>query len=87
MYHNFGTLYPDKECTLFLEDLVPGEGFHHVLMYSLLTVFSWFPSNGTPPVPNTGRGGGVNHAFNIITLDSGDHACVNSCRLGGVVTA
>jgi len=56
MYQNCGIVYPDKDCILFLEDLVPGEGFHHVLMYSLLAVFSWFPSNGTPPVPNTGMG-------------------------------
>ena len=43
VYHNVGKLYPDKDCILFLEDLVPGEGFHHLLMYSLLTVFSWVP--------------------------------------------
>ena len=57
MYHKFGTLYPDKESILFFEDFVPGEGFHHGLMYSVLAVFSWFPSNGTPLVPNTGMGG------------------------------
>ena len=57
MYHNVGTLYPDKDCILFLKDLVPGEGFRHGLMYSLLAVFSWFPLSGTPPVPNTGMGG------------------------------
>ena len=51
-----GTLYPDKDCILFLEDLVPGEGFHHLLMHSLLAVFSWFPLSGTPPEPNTGMG-------------------------------
>ena len=36
----FGTLYPDKDCILFLVGLLPGEGFHHILMYSLLAVSS-----------------------------------------------
>jgi hypothetical protein len=36
----FFATYPDKDCILFLEGLVPGEGFHHLLMYSLLAVFS-----------------------------------------------
>jgi hypothetical protein len=39
----FFATYPDKDCILFLEGLVPGEGFHHLLMYSLLAVFSWVP--------------------------------------------
>jgi hypothetical protein len=36
----FFATYPDKDCTLFLEGLVPGEGYHPLLMYSLLAVFS-----------------------------------------------
>ena len=39
----FFATYPDKDCILFHEGLVPGEGFHHLLMYSLLTVFPWVP--------------------------------------------
>ena len=35
----FFATYPDKDCVLFLEGLVPEEGFHHLLMYSLLAVF------------------------------------------------
>ena len=80
-------MYPDKDCILFFEGLVPGEGFHHMLMYSLLAVFSWFPSNGTPLVPNTGMGVRIKHVFIMLTLDSKDHALVYSSRSGGVVTA
>jgi hypothetical protein len=83
----FGAMYPDKDCSLFFEDLVPGEGLHHVLMYSLLAVFHGSRQTELHLFLIREWGVWIKHVFNIITLDSGDHACVYRFRSGGVVTA